>query len=303
MKQLSCPVCGTTPQVDEISHFDLVSCANCSLVWTGITEPVDAEKLYSDEVYQVVDNRGSIFEKIILREAAAVLSCAESLNPGGGRRLLDFGCGKGQFLRRGKDLGWSAVGVETSPERANFARIHYGVEVFEEYYEQGVIGSGDFDLITLNHVLEHLPAPITLVGDLLESNLAAGGIAMIEVPRLDSLQSRIAGRDWMHLDIPKHLSHWTEAKLTSVLSGLGYEVVARRRFSIHLGVLGMLQALGTRVGYKDNIIVGLKRKRSAKLLLLVAVLTPVAFLLESVATLFNRSGVFGLFVQNNKSMR
>lgn len=275
----------------------MVACGRCGLVWTIILEFVDPEKLYSDEVYQLVDNRGSIFEKIIMKEAAAVLSRAERITPAGGRRLLDFGCGKGQFLKQAATMGWSAVGIETSGERAGFARDCYGAQVYESLYKKGLIASGNFDLITLNHVLEHLPEPMSLLRELLESNLAAEGVAMIEVPRLDSWQSRIAGRDWMHLDIPKHLSHWTEAQLRAVLDGLGYTVVARRRFSFHLGVLGMLQAMGSKVGYKDNIIVGLKRKRSAGLVLLVACLTPLALALESVATVCNRSGVFGLFVQ------
>lgn len=299
MKQLSCPLCHKAPPANEIKNFELVACANCGLVWTGIVESIDPKQLYSDEVYQVVDNRGSIFEKIILREAATVLVRAERLAHTGGQRLLDFGCGKGQFLKQAKVMGWSAVGVETSLERASFARANYGVEVYGEFYKQGPVASGNFDFITLNHVLEHLPEPMALVRELLESNLTAGGVAMIEVPRLDSWQSRIAGGDWMHLDIPKHLSHWTEAKLSAALGGLGYEVVARRRFSFHLGVLGMLQALGSKVGYKDSIILGLKRKRSTSLLLLVACLTPLALVLESLAVLCNRSGIFGLFVQKS----
>jgi 2-polyprenyl-3-methyl-5-hydroxy-6-metoxy-1,4-benzoquinol methylase len=270
-------------------------------VWTAILESIDPKGLYSDEVYQVVDNRGSIFEKIILKEAAAVLVRAKSLIDTGGKRLLDFGCGKGQFLKQAKAMGWSAVGVETSPERADFARYHYGIEVYGELYTRGPIASGSFDFIALNHVLEHLPEPIALLGELLESNLTPGGVAMIEVPRLDSWQSRVAGGHWMHLDIPKHLSHWTEKRLRVALDGLGYKVVARRRFSFHLGVLGMLQALGSRVGYKDNIIVGLKRRRPIGLLLFVACLTPLALALEVLGTLCNRSGIIGLFVQKRRS--
>ncbi len=300
MEQLLCPNCQKAPTSGHPGNLDLLVCEQCDLLWTYISEPIDPDELYSDEVYQVVDNRGSVFEKIILREAAAVLRQASALRkrptPG---RLLDFGCGKGQFLVQAKEMGWQALGVETSAQRANFAREQYGARVCDDLYESGVIESGNFELITLNHVLEHLPRPMPLLEELLRHNLSANGLAYIEVPRLDSWQSNIAGRDWMHLDIPKHLSHWTEPQLRRALASLGYKVVARRRFSFHLGVLGMLQALSSRLGYKDNIIVGLKRKRSFKLVLLVLLLTPVALLLESMSCPFNRSGIMGLFAQHS----
>ena len=262
-----------------------------------INESLDADALYKDEVYQIVDNRGSVFERIIVREAAKVLRRAKRLLNTPQPRLLDFGCGKGQFMKQAVAMGWQAVGVETSAERARFARENYGVKVSDKLYQGGVIEPGQFDLITLNHVLEHLPQPMDLLGELLNKNLAVEGLAYIEVPRVNSWQSAIAGEDWMHLDLPKHLSHWTEKQLLSELEKLNYTVVARRQFSFHLGVLGMLQALGTKVGYRENIIVGLKRQRSPGLLLLVACLTPVALIAESLACLFNRSGVMGFFAR------
>lgn len=160
-----------------------------------------------------------------------------------------------------------------------------------------MIGEHKYDLITLNHVLEHLSHPMELLCELLEANLAESGIAMVEVPRLDSWQAKIAGNDWMHLDIPRHLSHWTESRLTEALEKIGYKVIARRRFSIHLGVLGMLQALCVLTGYRDNIIVGLKHKRSKGLMSRTLLLTPIALFLESLATVFNKTGVMGLYIK------
>jgi SAM-dependent methyltransferase len=287
------------PPTGGLDVWALVECPACALTWTYIPEYLDAESLYSDEVYQLVDNRGSIFEKIILREASAVLSRAGKLLVGKSRRLLDFGCGKGQFLKQAADMGWTAVGVETSRERADFARNRYGAEVYGEMYESGPVGAGDYDLITLNHVLEHLPEPLKLVRELLQANLSPEGIAMIEVPRLNSWQAKIGGAAWMHLDLPKHLSHWTEGQLSASLEELGYMVVGRRRFSFHLGVLGMLQAIGARFGYRENIIVGLKRQRSPGLVVLVLCLAPFALVLESFAAVWNRSGICGLFVRKS----
>ncbi len=265
-------------------------------------EHVDAEALYSDEVYAVVDNRESVFERIILREAGAVLRKAESiLASSGPLSVLDFGCGKGQFLLEATRQGWKALGVETASERARFAREHYQVEVHQEHYEGGSLGADDFDLITLNHVLEHLPEPLEILEKLVSDNLRKNGLLMVEVPRLDSWQSRIAGLSWMHLDIPKHLTHWTEDGLVREMGKMGFHPVGRRSFSVHLGVLGMLQALAVRTGYRDNIIVALKRKRTPGLLLRLGLLLPVAFVFEALSVPFGRSGIMGLFFLRRES--
>jgi SAM-dependent methyltransferase len=261
---------------------------------------VDVAELYADDVYQVVDNRDSIFEKIILREAKRVLRQAECYLDGDSRMLLDFGSGKGQFLLQGKRMGWSSLGIETARDRAEFAKKKYGVEVKEELYSGGAVSEQKFDLITLNHVLEHLPEPMSILYELLEHNLQANGVLMIEVPRLDSWQSKIAGTNWMHLDIPKHLSHWTEQQLIAELEKMGFKPIGCRRFSIHLGVLGMLQSLASRTGYNGNIILALKRRRTLGLVIRVAFLLPSAVILELAAVPFSRTGIIGLYLRRSK---
>ena len=125
---------------------------------------------------------------------------AERLRPHSHKRLLDFGFGKGQFLLAAKEQGWVGLGVETAMDRANFARDLYQVDVIDTFYEGGAVTEDRFDLITLNHVLEHLPEPEPILGELVRSNLEPGGLVMIEVPRLNSWQSMIAGSAWVHLD-------------------------------------------------------------------------------------------------------
>ena len=64
-------------------------------------EDTDVKALYRDEVYEVIDNRRSIFEKIIFSEAKRVLQKAKKLNPKG-KYLIDFGSGKVDYA----DLSW-----------------------------------------------------------------------------------------------------------------------------------------------------------------------------------------------------
>ncbi len=297
MRQITCPVCQSPPSDPPISQ-SIQCCKSCGVRWTFLPEEVDSDALYSDEVYAVVDNRQSVFERVIFSEAKKILQKARKIHPTA-NSLLDFGAGKGQFLAVAKTLAWNGIGIETASERAAFAREKYHVSVLETFYTEGKIGAGDFDFITLNHVLEHLPDPMGLMNGLLSQNLASQGLVYLEVPRADSWQAKIAGKDWMHWDIPKHLTHWTEGGMEKEFSKIGFQKVGVRRFSIHLGVLGMLQALLSKLGFRENLILRLKRKKTLGLLLLIGLVLPIAWGLEWISTGFGKSGVLGIYLKRN----
>ncbi|MFN3997453.1 class I SAM-dependent methyltransferase [Algoriphagus sp.] len=297
MRQNTCPICKTSPSTSAKSH-SIVQCQNCGTRWTFLPEDVDGQSLYSDEVYSIVDNRKSIFERIIFSEAKKVLQKARKINPNA-NSLLDFGSGKGQFLAVAKSQGWKEFGIETAYDRAAFAKEKYGVQVHTELYEGGKIGNGSFDLITLNHVLEHLPEPIGLLKSLLDENLSPNGMVYIEVPRANSWQAQIAGKNWIHWDIPRHLTHWTDLSLKNQMRKTGFEIVDKRNFSVHLGVLGMLQALLSKFGFRENLILRLKRKKSFGLLISIGVLLPFAWILELISTGFGKSGILGIYLKRS----
>lgn len=293
MRQITCPICNSIP-VETLEAFQITICKNCKAGWTYLPQGIEAESLYQDEVYAVVDNRQSIFERIIFSEALKILSKAKKILPKASV-LLDFGSGKGQFLWVAKAEGWNGIGVETASARADFATQFYQVKVIRGFYEQGKIEGSPFDFITLNHVLEHLPQPLLLLNELLDSNLGHEGIIYIEVPRANSWQAKIAGKHWMHWDIPKHLTHWTESILLGEMQKIGYAKIADRRMSIHLGLMGMVQALLSIFGFRDNLVLRLKRKKTVGLLLGVGLILPVALLLEIISIPFNRSGIIGVY--------
>lgn len=295
MRQTHCPLCQTPPPANLLP-LSFHTCASCGIRWTYLPEDVEAEKLYEDEVYAVVDNRHSIFEKIIFREAKKVLGKARKIFPQA-KSLLDFGSGKGQFLKVAQDMGWKGLGIETAQERARFAVEKYGVSVISEFYQDGKIGSENYDLLTLNHVLEHLPEPLDLLQKLLDQN--AQKLVYIEVPRADSWQAQIAGGNWMHWDIPKHLTHWTEEILVENVEKLGFRKAATRSYSIHLGVLGMLQAFLSRLGFRENLILRLKRKKTVGLMLIVGLVLPFAWILEVISIPFGKSGIVGVYFEKH----
>src|SRR5215212_7477136 len=104
-----CPLCNeknhTIIYDGERQKAALVKCTNCSHIYTLLKQELQTDKLYSDEVYRVVENRKSIFDKILNWEYERVLNKLSHFKPAGGS-LLDFGCGKGKFSSLAKDKGW-----------------------------------------------------------------------------------------------------------------------------------------------------------------------------------------------------
>lgn len=279
---------------EEIAFgVQIVQCDECRHVFSLIQESIDYDEFYSQGKYVLQDNRGSFFDRIIrLNNRFIVKRICKKKNGG---RLLDFGSGKGQFLNLFDSKFWDRVGVETSIPRAKFASAHYSLDIKTDIYESGIIESGEFDVITLFHVLEHLPDPKSLLKNLLKSNLKNGGLVVLEVPLIESWQSQIAKHRWIHLDPPIHFSHYSRAIMDSLLAELNITLVRSSYFSLPLGILGMCQAIMSRWGYKGLLIEDLKFKKTFSLLLTISLALPFATVLECVSLLFGKGGIVRVY--------
>jgi 2-polyprenyl-3-methyl-5-hydroxy-6-metoxy-1,4-benzoquinol methylase len=121
-----------------------------------------------------------------------------------GQRLLDVGCGAGYFLRIAKELGALEQGVEPSEFAAKAAQRHE-LNVFQGTLEEFACQSTErFDIITSNHVIEHVPDPIGTLS-IMKKLLATNGFIWIAVPNAAYPPSKSLKGLWHSTDLPYHL--------------------------------------------------------------------------------------------------
>lgn len=135
-----------------------------------------------------------------------------NLNDGTGS-LLDIGSGTGDFLKVAKDKGWEVSGMEPNKNAAKLAS-EKGIQLKSTIDE---FEGNQFDVITLWHVLEHIPnleETILKLSNLVKPN----GTLIIAVPNFNSFDSKYYGKYWAAFDVPRHLWHFSKKSMEKLFS-------------------------------------------------------------------------------------
>jgi 2-polyprenyl-3-methyl-5-hydroxy-6-metoxy-1,4-benzoquinol methylase len=165
-------------------------------------------------------------------------------------RLLDVGCGSGEWLLFMRALGWQVEGIDFD-ERAVEIATQSGLNVRCGALEQQSYPSESFNAVILNHVIEHLPDP---VGTLWECGriLAPGGKQVVFTPNSSSLGHRFFKGRWRGLEPPRHLHVFSMRSLQQILGQAGFREISVRpqiagsviydSLLLHLGQIGFTAA-------------------------------------------------------------
>ncbi|HSH64418.1 MAG TPA: class I SAM-dependent methyltransferase, partial [Bacteroidia bacterium] len=121
--------------------------------------------------------------------------------------LLDIGCGTGEFLNICKNAKWNVLGIEPDQSTRKKAIESYNLNVQPEDYLKS-IPSSNFEIITMWHVLEHVPFLNERIEEI-KRLIKPNGIIIIAVPNCNSLDAKIYREDWAAYDLPRHLYHFT----------------------------------------------------------------------------------------------
>ncbi len=158
-----------------------------------------------------------------------------------GGRILDIGCGSGAFLKQMARRGYEIFGTELEGPACERAACIPNIRLHRGSIRKETFPHGHFDAITLWHVLEHVQEADEVLG-LCVRFLKPSGRLYLEVPNMDSLQARLFGTLWLHLDPPRHVYQFSRRALDTFLGRVGLEVEARQTLAMQMGWFGFVQS-------------------------------------------------------------
>ena len=135
-------------------------------------------------------------------------------------KILDFGAGTGDFMLFAKNHGWKTFCIETSAKAIELGKnkgLCYAdkLEDFEDHF---------FDVITLWHVLEHVPEVDQTI-DLLKSKLKPDGTLIIAVPNFKSFDAKFYGAFWAAYDLPRHFWHFSRKAIHTIFENHQMKII------------------------------------------------------------------------------
>lgn len=228
---VNCPLCGSEEYRRNLSApdrfnlngatFKITRCRNCEFTYLNPRPTRQSiSEFYKSEAYQPflsTQSRLNWWDRLYVWVRNYTVKNKrrkiEKLQSKG--VLLDVGCGTGEFLNEMQSSGWQVTGLETDKAAAEFAQRNYALNVFAGDLAASSFVNHSFDVITLWHVLEHLPNPKESLGrarDLLKMN----GWILVVCPNISSFDARFYRENWVALDAPRHLLHFDPQSMATL---------------------------------------------------------------------------------------
>jgi 2-polyprenyl-3-methyl-5-hydroxy-6-metoxy-1,4-benzoquinol methylase len=193
--------------------FDLYHNQELDMLITSPQPSLDVLGKYYESVDYIshTDSKRSLFEKMyhFVKSIALKnkLNLINSQQPNKGS-ILDIGAGTGEFLSVARQDGWKTIGVEPSDKAKAIAK-NKGVSFVEQTSE---LESHSFDVISMWHVLEHVPDLNQQIKEL-KRLLKPNGTLIIAVPNFKSFDAKYYGKFWAAYDVPIHFWHFSKTAI------------------------------------------------------------------------------------------
>ncbi len=200
--------------------FTYYRCPNCGLIFLSPI-PANLGDYYQSDYYPIPASRAAL-----AAAAEGQRYKIDAIRPLKARgKLLEIGASFGAFAYLAQEAGYDTEVIELDRDCCSFIEHTLGIPVFNSGDAATVLKDrGQYDVIALWQVIEHLPTLWALLPVLVQ-HLAPGGLLVVAAPNPDSLEFRLFGRYWAHLDAPRHLALIPLRTLEQATTRLGLQLV------------------------------------------------------------------------------
>ncbi len=232
---------GTDKSTFEPGEFKLYKCKQCGLIQQNPIPTYDElARFYpstyqgnlTKNIYQIKNKNKSISEiytktytffkdffapyPSILKE---VLSLKKNI-----KTSLDVGCGNGKFMYfLNQNTKFKTYGIDFDEEAISYIKDSYSLPC-EAVNIDNFSTNKKYDFVSMIHFLEHDLNPVKTLSKVSEI-ISKDGLLYIEVPNSSSILFDIFGKDWLALDLPRHVTHFNSKNLKNILNNCGFEVI------------------------------------------------------------------------------
>ena len=230
-----CPICKNTVFHEFLKskdyfltkeEFTIVQCQKCGLKFVNPRpDEIEISRYYESSDYISHDSqtpgiRNFLYSNVRNYTRRKKLQLIEKYTRG--KKILDIGCGTGEFLSYCQQSGWEVKGVEPNPKAREYALRKYHVEVLDES-QLSALTNPFFDVITLWHVLEHvhrLEERMQKIHQILNDD----GTLIMAVPNSNSWDACHYKNFWAAYDLPRHIYHFSQNTINHLAKNSGFEI-------------------------------------------------------------------------------
>jgi len=228
-----CPICEALNSsiMNRVDGPELAYCNKCELWYLpSVPEECDLGKIYTNywSIFrpQVMDLENATQMQINAQDYgndARIRRLTALMGNLTGKKLLDIGCGMGQFLLLAKNAGAEVFGHDISKEAVQFVESHFGIKVFDCQIKDIIKTTGTFDIIVMNDVIEHLIYPLQVLSDIRDV-LSENGMLLIHTPNGGQAKYRLSEPiSWTGFNVDlEHLQYFSACTVAQFSTKLGF---------------------------------------------------------------------------------
>lgn len=232
---INCPICNSNNIKKNIilrdyynngqEYFTYSLCQDCRNVFLS-NRPSSNEisKYYSNNYQPYLGQYNPLVRWFIEHRTSSEIKLFNKFNANV-KNVLEIGCAYGQYLKDLRDMaGYEVTGVEMDAECCQRGREEYNIDIKLGKLFDAAFPNDSFDLVIMNHVIEHLYNPKETIKEI-NRILRKDGLVSIKTPQLESMERKWFGKYWMPYEAPRHLFIFSAGTLSQLLENNGYKIV------------------------------------------------------------------------------